>query len=59
MNPHTEVFESSNGWQYRVNEEGHIQYRFQNENKWSYLGTQVGIGLIEWAQTPFWTGEEE
>lgn len=44
-------FEASNGWQFKVDDDGHIVYRFQDENKWSYIGTQVGLGLIEWAQT--------
>lgn len=52
-------FEASNGWQFRVNPEGHIQYRFRDDDKWEYLGTQLGLGFIEWAQSPIWTEDEE
>ena len=50
-------FEASNGWQFRVNETGHMEYRFQGERFWSHLGTQLGLGLIEWAQSDIWTEE--
>lgn len=53
------VFEASNGWQFRVDEEGHIVHRFRDKNKWSYLGTQVGLGMIEWAQSEDWLESEE
>ena len=51
-------FEASNGWQYQVNDEGHIVYRFGNDESWRHLGEQVGLGLIEWAQTDIWTEKE-
>lgn len=47
-------FEASNGWQFKVDDEGHIVYKFQDDARWSYIGTQVGLGLIEWAQTDIW-----
>lgn len=57
MNDNGTFYEASNGWQFKVDENGHIVYRFQDENKWSYIGTQVALGLIEWAQTDVWTEE--
>lgn len=61
MNTFTEVFEASNGWQFRVNESGHVQYKFQDhrDNTWTHLGSQLALGFVEWAQSPFWMEEIE
>ena len=50
-------FEASNGWQFRVNGTGHMEYKFQDDLEWEHLGTQLGLGLVEWAQSPIWTEE--
>lgn len=47
-------FEASNGWQYRVSPSGFMEYRFQGEQNWTHVGTQVGLGFIEWAQSDIW-----
>lgn len=59
MNENETFFEASNGWQFRVSELGHMEYRFQDDSKWEHLGRQLGIGLIEWAQSPIWMEETE
>jgi hypothetical protein len=51
-------FESSNGWQFQVSDSGHVQYRFQDDSQWTHLGTQLALGMIEWAQSPVWSGED-
>lgn len=50
-------FEASNGWQFQVDLNGHVQYRFGYDEKWQHLGTQLALAFIEWAQSPIWTGE--
>lgn len=47
-------FEASNGWQFKIDENGHTRYKFQDDVKWEYLGTQLVIGMVEWAQSPIW-----
>lgn len=55
MSTNETYFEASNGWQFRVNGDGHTQYRFQDDSRWNHLGTQLTLGLIEWAQSDIWT----
>ena len=50
-------YEASNGWQFRVSEEGNMEYRFQGEEKWMHIGRQFGMGFIDWAQSGVWTEE--
>lgn len=52
-------FEASNGWQFQVNGEGHMEYRFMDQEKWYHLSTQLGLGIIEWAQSDIWQEETE
>ena len=51
-------FEASNGWQFRVNENGRMEYKFQDGKNWVHFGTQVGLGFIEWAQSEIWEPKE-
>lgn len=50
-------FEASNGWQFQVDLNGHVQYRFGYDEKWQHLGTQLALAFVEWAQSPIWTEE--
>lgn len=47
-------FEARNGWQFKVDENGNMRYKFQEDTQWNYLGTQLTVGLIEWAQSEIW-----
>lgn len=60
MNENGTYFKATNGWEFRVSPEGHMQYKFEDntDSEWSHLGKQLGLGFIEWAQSEIWTGDE-
>lgn len=58
MNNET-FFEAGNGWQFQVDDNGHIRYKFRDSNVWDHLGTQLALGFIEWGQSEIWMEETD